>query len=444
MNRRAKTSTVRAILAVVFVAWVAPAAGQSTSGRDLIDRVAAVVGDRVILLSEVANQVQLVFLQAGRRPASESEVDSVKEMVMEQMINDHLFLIAAKEDTTIEVREDEIDQALDDHIARVAENFESNDDFLAALSEEGLTLREFRRRYRDEVENQLLKQRLVQKKVWEVSVSRHEVEEFYRQFKDSIPKQPEALKLAQILLDFHASAEVEDSVSRLAGELRQRVLDGADFAALSAQHSGMGAGAQGGDLGLVRREELIPELARAAFNLEIGGISGVIRSPMGFHVVKCEGATGDRRRLRHIFLPVVAMPKDTAATYALGDSLLEVARGGADFRELAKNFSDDDNSRAEGGDLGWFAFVDLPEDFADALAGWNTPNEYRGPIRSRRGLHIFKLLDHQPEKDLILKNDFDQLKEMARQDKTGRIVDEWIAGIREKTYIDYRLEEDED
>ena len=123
------------------------------------------------------------------------------------------------------------------------------------------------------------------------------------------------------------------------------------------------------------------------------------------------------------------------------DSILTELNTGSDFAEMAKVYSRDDESRAQGGELGWFATEQLPVEFAAAVAGWKTPGESRGPIRSQFGFHLVKLLEYQAEKELSLENDYDQIRELARQDKTGKEVDSWIAELKEKTFIDYRLEE---
>lgn len=444
-SARSVKPTLWLIIGVVLLLAAGTASAQSTSQslgdleeRQVIDRIAAVVGDRVILASELAGQLQMLFVQSGQRPRNQDQLDSLKEMVLEQMIQDQLLLIAARQDTSIVVREDEVEQALDEHIARIASQFETNDEFLSALGREGFTLREFKRQYRDEVENQILKQRLVQSKLYNVSVSRHEVEEFYNQFRDSIPIQPEAVKLAHILLRTTASDEIEDSVRAQIGELRQRVLEGADFASISSRYSGLGAAANGGNLGYVSRDDLIPELSRAAFNLNVGDISGVIRSPLGYHVLTCEGKRDERIKLRHIVLPVTPSAEDTARTLQLADSLLAEARSGTDFRELAKAYSRDDDTRAQGGELGWFALEDLPQRFKDVVQGWQTPGEFRGPVTSEQGIHILHLLDYRPESEMTIEDDFDQIKEMARQEKTAKLIDDWIIELKDKTYVDVR------
>jgi peptidyl-prolyl cis-trans isomerase SurA len=427
-------------LILIFTLALAVPAAPILAQREPVDKIAVVVGDKIILASELATQVQLLAIQNGIKPKNEQEVEKLQHQVLERMISDELFLMEAEKDTSITIRREEVDQALDEQIARISSEYGSEDQFLQALSLEGLTLRDLKKRYRDEIRKQLLKQRYIQQKLYSVSISRHEVDEYYREFKDSIPDQPEGIKLAHILLQVTPSQEVEDSVKQLAVDLRQRIVDGADFATISAQYSSFGAGAEGGDLGYVAPDDVVPEFSRAAFRLQPGDISGVVRTQFGYHIIKCEAKRGDRLRLRHVLLGVPPSAEDSARAYQLADSLLKEARGGADFGELAKAFSTDDDSRANGGELGWFAPKDMPAEFRDAVSGWTTPGEIRGPVKSQFGLHILKLLDYQPEKTLTLENDFDQIKEIARQDKTARQVDKWIEDIKEKTYIDYRID----
>jgi peptidyl-prolyl cis-trans isomerase SurA len=410
--------------------------------RETVDKIVAVVGDQVILASELAGQIQFTALQSGRQPRSEREVEELRNEVLNQMISDQLFLVAARHDTTISVRDDDVEMALDERVATISKNFPTEQAFLDALAAEGITLRELRKRFKSEVKNQILKQRFIQKKLSSVSISRHEVEQFYNEFRDSIPVQPEAARLAHVLLGIQPSTEIEDSIKQRTTQLRQEILNGADFADMSREHSSLGAGADGGDLGWISREDVVDEFARAAFQLQVGDISGVVRSPFGYHVIKCEGKRDDKLKLRHLLLAVAPSVEDTGRVLQLADSLLQSLREGASFEETAKIFSADNETRAQGGELGWFALSNLPPEFALAVTGWKTPGEYRGPVTSQYGVHLFKLLEYQAEKEYTLEDDFDSLKELARQDKTGRLVDKWIEQIKAQTHIENRLDAD--
>ena len=410
------------------------------SQREVVDKISVVVGSEVILASEIANQLQMYVLQTGQKISSEKELEELQDKIIDQMISDKLFLIAARQDTLVQVRQEEIEQALDEQVANISGNFSSYEEFLNALAAEGLTIRNLKKRYRKEIENQLLKQRFIQSKLYTVSVSKKEVEEFYNEFKDSIPVQPEAIRLAHILFTVKASDFVEDSVKNLAQNLRKRIIDGADFATISSQYSSFGAGVNGGDLGYISKTDVVEEFARAAFNLSVGDISGVIRTQFGYHIIKCEGKKEDKSWLRHVLLGVIPTAEDTLQTKNLADSLLTEIRGGADFAKIAKEYSEDNTSRPQGGELGWVSTRDVPPELVDYVSGWKTPIDYRGPAQTPSGFHILKLLDYTGEKKYDLENDFDKIKQLARQDKTGNMVDKWIAELKEETYIDYRLD----
>lgn len=416
-------------------------ASSSMAKRETLDKIIVVVGDEVILASEVANQIQLAMFQSQQQPRTQKEADELQHNILEQMVSDRLFLIAAREDTSLAIRDEEIDEMLDEQITRIAQNYESYEQFLDALNAEGLTLRDLKKKYRPDIENQLLKQRYIQRKLYSVSISKHEVEEFYNKFKDSIPAQPEGVRLAHIMLTYSPSKEIEDSVYNLAVELRQRILDGADFATIATNYSTGGAGANGGELGFLSRDDVVPEFARAAFNLNIGDISGVVKTQFGYHIIRCEDIREDKYKLRHVLLGISPSHQDTVRVNNLADSLLQVANNGGDFAELAKIYSQDDETRATGGELGWFAVNQMPVEFVDVVKGWTTPGECRGPVVTRFGVHILKLLEYQEPRNFDLVNDFDRIKELARQDKTGQIVDDLIADMKKTTYIKYSLEE---
>lgn len=408
--------------------------------REPIDKIIAIAGPDIILGSELAQQMQLVALQTNRRPRTPQEIAAFQKEVLEQMVSDKLLLQEARKDTSIHIRPEEVDQATNEQIQKVSGRFDSNDQFLMALQQEGMTLRDLQKKYHDDLNDQLVKQRYIQKKLAAVSVSKHEVEEFFGKFGDSIPAQPEAIRLAHLQLSVSASKSVEDSVRKYVENLRQRILKGESLAAVSAQYSTPGMAPDSGMLGYIAKEDLVPEFGRAAFVLRDGEISGVVRTQFGFHIIKCEGRRGEKLLLRHVLVAVQPSSSDSAAVRHLADSLLTALRAGADFSLATKTWSTDDETRVKAGELGWFAVKQLPADFADSLVGWTTPDEYRGPVSSPNGLHILKLLEYQQERRFSMPADFDQLKELARQEKVDRLVAKWVADIKSRSYVEYRLE----
>jgi peptidyl-prolyl cis-trans isomerase SurA len=422
----------------VIITGIVLAAPFIFAEQEPIESIVAIVGREPIMASELAAQIQMVAIQQGLRPETQEEIDRLKADILDQMISERLFLIQARKDTSIKVIPEEIEQAENEQIARIASQFDSEEAFLEQLSREGLTLRSFKKRLRPDIENQLLKQRLINQKLSRISISKQEVLEFYDKYKDSIPPQPEAVRLAHILITFQPSQTTEDSVRQAAEEIRQNAAAGADFATLAATYSEGPTALTGGDLGFISSDDVVPEFGRVAFNLSPGDISGPVRTQYGYHIIKCEEVQGRRARFRHILFEVNPTAQDSALSYLLVDSLTREIENGADFKELAKVYSADNDSRKQGGELGWFAIENLPPTFIEALDSMVNIDDIHSPVPSEFGLHILKKLDWQEGRVLTPETDFDKIRDMARQSKTGEFVDKWLKEIRENTYVEIR------
>lgn len=421
------------LVLIVLIGYPHPAAG-----AEPVERIVAVVGNDPILSSELAAQIQLLAIQQGIRPQNEQELQEMQEQILDDLIAERLMLIEARKDTLIRVTDEQVDQGVEEHIRKLISQFPSEDAFISELAREGMTLRSYKKKLRPEVKNQMMKQQLINMKLAEVSISNQEVYEFYDEYGDSIPDQPEAAKLAHILITFQPSGATEDSIKKMAEKVRENAVAGADFGTLAATYSDGPGALSGGDLGYLSRDDVVPEFGRAAFNLAVGDISGVVRTVYGYHIIKCEDKRGDEARLRQILFEVQPTAADSALSYKLVDSLLNEIDNGADFRELAKIFSADDESRKQGGELGWFAIADMPPEFREGVARLTEIGDVYGPVRSEYGLHIIKLLERQEARDITIEYDFDRIKEMARQAKTGEYVDQWVEEMKEKVYVEIR------
>jgi len=426
------------LLSVLLSVLMIPVLPGNVVAGETIEKIAAVVGNDPILASEVAAQIQLMAIQRGIRPKSEAELRDMQKRILDDLIAERLMLIEARKDTSISVTDDQVQAAVDDHINGLIRQFDSEEAFLSELASEGMTLRAFRKKLEPEMKNQLLKQQLINKKVSKIAVSNKEVKDFFEDYRDSIPDQPDAVRLAHILITFQPSGGTEDSVRQVAESVRKNAVAGADFATLALTYSTGPSSLNGGDLGFLSRDDVVPEFGRVAFNLKPGEISGIVRTMYGLHIIKCEEKRGDQMHLRQILFEVVPTAADSLLSYKLVDSLMNEINNGADFRELAKIYSADDESRAQGGELGWFAIANLPPEFAEAVKEMKNIDDVAGPVRSEYGLHIVKLLDRQEGRAITLADDFDRIKEMARQHKTGEMVDKWLDELKKKVYVDIR------
>ena len=399
---------------------------------ETVERIAAVVGDRAILASELASQVQMVMIQAG--PDAKLDPKELARDILRDMVNDELILSAARDDTTITVSPEEVESALDEHIASLVSRFASEDEFLAQLSREGFTKRSYEKRLSTQFKDQILKQKIIGKRLSSVTVSRQEVEEFYKQYRDSLPEISPRVRLAHILISFNPSPTTEDSLRQLAEKARELAVGGTDFADVAGQ---FGPGVVGGRIGRISREDLVPEFARAAFNLQPGSISGPVRTDYGWHIIKSHGRSGDTVDVSQILFPVVASAVDSTRATTLVDSIYQALQGGADFRETAKAYSDDDSTRGVGGEMESMDESQLRPEFIAALDAVQ-PGQITTPVESQLGYHILKLLDRTPGRPLGMEQDFDVIRNMARQQKVAHLVSKWVDDLKKKVYVDIR------
>jgi peptidyl-prolyl cis-trans isomerase SurA len=405
---------------------------------EVIDRIVAVVDKQIILKSELDAQLQLYAMQNKLDLSRPGFRDTLQNQMLDRMIEDKVLLVEAERDTLISVTNKEVETALSSQIEKIKAQFASESAFLEQLRAEGLTLKELRTQYRDEVRNQLLKEKFIQMKLEKVHISSGEVKEFYEANRDSLPEKPAGVRLAHILISATPSQASRDSLYRYAELIHQKALAGDDFAVLAKNYSQDPSSGDGGDLGWFGRGTMVPEFEDAAFALQPGQISDVIQTQFGFHIIKCTGKKEDKIKVSQILVRLQASDEDLRIKLSLADSLYGLLQNGADFGELAKKYSDDESTRDAGGELGWYAADDLMPGFKEALEGLEV-GQISKPVNSDYGYHVIKLEEHRASTPVDPKEDYDTLAEMARREKTQKQLEEYIAKVSSGMYIDKRL-----
>lgn len=418
------------IFAIVFVLNFA-------SAQQVLDRIVAVVGNQIILESELSTQMDLYVSQMRVNLRSEKERSQLRKELLEQMINDKLLLAAAKKDTLIEVTTKEVDEAVQNQMKKVKSEF-TEEEFKAQLEAEGLTEKELKKKYREQIESQMLIDRLVASKLRNVSVSTREVKDFYQTYKDSIPDQPEAAKLSHILVAIKTSQATSDSLKGRAERVRDLARAGEDFGKLASLYSDDPTAERGGDLGFFKRGDMIPKFEQAAFSLDSGEVSDVIQTEFGYHIIKVEGKRDDQVHARHILILVRSSPGDTLRAEELADSLYGELQRGADFAELAKQFSADEESRKMGGELGWYPVAQMSPEFKEGVQDLQIGQISR-PLKGPAGIHILQVLDRKEKRKVSLEDDWDAIKDMVRRKKTSELVSQWVEKLRQDIYVEIRL-----
>ncbi|MFH0931261.1 MAG: SurA N-terminal domain-containing protein, partial [Candidatus Zixiibacteriota bacterium] len=153
--------------------------------QESLDQIAAIVGKDIILESELKTQLEFYLTQTGKKVENPEELNKLRKTLLDQMINDRLLLAKAEKDTLLKINEKEIEQTLEDQLSKIKSQFSSEEAFQKELKTEGLTEAELKRNYREQIKEQILRDKLISSKLSKANISSREVKEFYQSYKDS-------------------------------------------------------------------------------------------------------------------------------------------------------------------------------------------------------------------------------------------------------------------
>jgi peptidyl-prolyl cis-trans isomerase SurA len=410
------------IAALLFLVGSAPS--------QTLDRIVAVIDDEIILQSELAAQVEFFALNNRVDPAT----PGLRERVLESMISEKLIIAKAIEDS-VTVTDEEVQQQMDAVLQQRIQQVGSE----ARLEElYGMPISRIRREFREEMRKNLIAQRLQQQQFGQVSVGRHEVEQFYETYKDSLPRVSEEVELAHIFMRPQVSQDARTTTRTKMQVLLDSINAGADFADIARRNSeDPGSAAEGGDLGLVRRGLFVKEFESAVFSLSEGEMSEIIETQFGLHVVQLLERRGDAVRARHILLRMERTQADDDSTIAQLERLRDRALAGEDFAELARKHSEDTETNLVGGQLGSFELDNLDKSLYDTVtpltAGEISPVT-KLPVGTAYGYHIVLVKTRIPAHNMTLEQDYRKLEALALNYKQVRDYEEWIDELKQDIY----------
>jgi peptidyl-prolyl cis-trans isomerase SurA len=417
-------------------AW--PQAGAPRARVAQVDRIVAVVNSEVITQYELQSRVRDSLRELARRGTAPPESAELERQVLERMITERVQLQLARESA---IRVDELD--LDRTVARIAEaNKMSLAEFRKVFEKDGIPFERFREELRNEVLLQRLREREVDNRI---SIAESEIETFMSEDSESRDGAGE-LHLSHILIRVPDQATPEQLLRQRAraDEVLKRLADGADFAQLAASYSDAPDGLQGGDMGWRSRDHVPDLYAQAAAGLQPGAASPVLRSPAGFHVLKLVDKRSaaaqlmvEQNRVRHILVRTNEIVSEDEAKRKLAQ-LRERIVNVADFTELARQYSDD-GSASRGGDLGWIYPGDTVPDFERAVRDLK-PGEVSQPVRSPFGWHLIQVLERRTA-DASTERKRLEARKALRERKSDEAYQEWLRQLRDRAYVEYRLDE---
>lgn len=405
-----------------------------------IDKIQAIIGSEILLTSDIENQYNQILSQ-GVIETENIRCDIIDELLLQNFLVHH-----AKIDSTIEINQDEIDSEINNRIsyfekqlgslAKVESFFNRS---IESMEEELLYI----------VKDQFYTQKKQSKIISDVKITPNEVKEFYNQLEsEDIPLVPTKLELSQLVISPVLSEEKQQSIKDKLNNFRKRIYNGEDFKVLATLYSDDIVSAnKGGELGFMKRGELVPEFERAAFKLKKDEISEVVESKFGFHIIQMIERRGEQINVRHILIK----PKYSSLSLKNARDKINSIKADLDslkilFDEALQRFSDDE-SKNNGGIIlnpktgtSFFTFDEIDPSIRYTvekmkIGDISDPSLSKSQDGTQAAYRLIKLNNKIDEHKANVVDDFDLLKEYALANKKQKVLEKWVADNINDTYI---------
>jgi peptidyl-prolyl cis-trans isomerase SurA len=414
--------------------------GAAWAQKQLVDRVVAVVEDEAIFASDIDMLVKQFMLQQGLSSLTAEERSQLEQKVLEDLINDKLVIAQAGRlgvSIPFSEVEDQVNKAIDENRRMLG----GEEAFRRQLEQEGFTIDSLKKLYREQVQNRMLVERVLQ---MEMTRGQGEIDEetlrgFYERKKAELPLRPEVVHLKTIFIGFETATDARREAKERIEQVYRRVLSGEAFADLAREYSDDPSGAKGGDLGFLKPEDLRdPAFAAAAAALDIGEVSEPILTSYGYHLIRITEKKPDtgEMRISHILARITPSDEDIKEVFETATRVRQDLVAGAPFDSLASRYNTDPTTDAFG-DLGWLKVDDLPEFFRDVLAGMG-PGDVSQVLRESAGFRLVKLVEREAERPYEYAEIAGELRQLYRQEYMSDRYDEYIASLRDKFSVDVK------
>lgn len=408
-----------------------------------IDEVVAVVGNKIIMHSDIESQYLQMQAQ-GIATGPDLKCDLFEDLIFQKLLVNQADLDSIVVDAS--QVENELDRRMEYFIRQIGSR--------EALEEYyNKSIADIKDELRDVISEQMVSEKMKNEITKDIKVTPSEVRNFFKALpKDSIPNVEPKLEIAHIVIEPPVSEEETDLVKAKLRKIRKRIEEGESFKTLAALYSeDKGSAAKGGDLGFFSRGELYPEYESVAYSLEKGQVSQLVKTKAGYHIIQMIERRGEQINTRHILMrPKVSTMQLLKAKNKLDSVALEIKNEKITFEEAAKQFSDDP-SKINGGVIinpmegnAEFKLSDIDPSMYFVVSKMKV-GEVSEPVAmetegGNKAYRIFHLISKSEEHEATLEEDYTFIKSLALQKKQVEIMKEWIDNKKDNIHISINKE----
>jgi len=395
-----------------------------------IDFIIAKVGRDVILYSDLSKQI----LQM--KSAKMWDDSMTPELILTDMIENKLIIQKAK-DLNIKIDDRRIKTAAESQINQMQARYPSQGDFYRELRAAGLTISELKAYYENALTEQQLKERLIQTEIKnKINITDNDAYEYFYENLDKVPLKDESFELAMIIRKPQVSSETDRVARNKINDIRTRLQKGESFTTLARNYSeDPGSASHGGDLGYFSKGQMVKEFEDVAFSTGLNEISGIVKTAFGYHIIMVTDKTQDEVKASHILIQVTETDADREREQELMLSLYQRIKGGEDFATIAKQYSQDDESKDKNGVIGTFTKSQYPSWFIDALSILNV-GDVSELLEHQNIYYLFKINRAFPPRPV----EFEEIKENIRNQlsmvKQMELYERWIEDLKKEIFVE--------
>ena len=399
----------------------------------LLDRVASVVENKIVLMSDVVLAANAVAAQQKINPNTSPTIyKKLLEDSRESMV-EQLLIIEMAEQDSVEIFDKDVDKALNQQIENIISQTGGKEQAEAVL---GKKISEFKRSYRDDMRGKLLAEKYTSSLTSSISISRGDVVDFYNTYKDSIPSFPTLYKTHHILLEIKPSEKSQKTAYEKTLNRKKEITQGLSCGEAAKKYSSdPGSKDKGGNLGYVSRGVFVDEFEKVVFTVEKNKLTDPVKTQYGYHLIEVLERTGEKVLARHILIRNEITDFDKKETYEKANKIKNSIKSFDDFYKAAQEFSDDKTSNSNGGLLGMIdlEYYQVPE-IKKVIKDINIKT-ISNPTLTNFGYHLIWVENIKEGGTPDLENNWLDLKEMALNKKKSDWYNNWIQGVKNKFYI---------
>ena len=422
-----------------FISIICLLIGASAYSQEIIDKIVGIVGNEIIMMSDIENQyIQMASQQMDVNPNTRCEI-------LEDLMFQKLLYVQAQKDS-IEVTPKEVETELDRRLSVFINQIGSEQKLEEYF---GKTIKSIKNDLRSTIEEQMMAQKVQQKIIGDTKVTPSEVKRYFESLPaDSVPTIEAYYELSEIVIKPEVSKEDKEKVIGELNKIRERIQNGESFSTMAVLYSeDPGSAMKGGELGFVNKTDLVPEFSQVAFNLTSPlDVSQVVETEYGFHIIQMIEKKGNMMNFRHILMkPKVSMEALEAADKKANEVYNILKTDTISFVDAVKKYSNGDSKGSDGKVMNpYYGDAHMTSDFLDpytkAAIMSLKEGEYSKPFLSsdNRGIRVIKIvrldLDVKEHK-ANMKDDYLTLQRYALEDKNSKLIDEWVKDKVQGVYI---------